>query len=69
MKSPQNTATLSIPAHVQELDDTTLRSGHALLDMDRARDFSHWLDSQLNELEERFHSFSTPQSRKRSLGR
>ena len=34
----------STTALVQELDDTALRSGHALLDGVRAHDFSDWVD-------------------------
>ena len=69
MKTPQNPSALSTPARVQDLDDTTLRSGHALLDADRAQNFAHWLDFQLNVLETKFREFATPQSARRALER
>ncbi len=69
MNTPQNPSALSATALVQELDDATLRSGHALLDTDRAQDFASWLDSQLEQLEREFHAFSTPRTIRRSLGR
>ena len=69
MNTPQNLSALSAPSLVRDLDDATLRSGHALLDTDRAQAFAGWLDFQLNELEMEFQALSTPQSRRRSLGR
>lgn len=69
MNTPQNPSALSATALVQDLDDATLRSGHALLDTDRAQEFSSWLDSQLDELDREFREFATPQTIRRSLGR
>jgi hypothetical protein len=69
MKTPQNPSFLSVPARVEELDDTALRGGHALLDSDRARDFACWIDVELAQLEGRFQQFMTPKSLRRSLGR
>ena len=69
MKTPQNPSALSTPALVRDLDDSTLRTGHALLDASRSRDFSEWLDEQLDDLETQFQDYLTPQSFRRSLGR
>jgi len=69
MTTPQNPSVLSTPSLVRDLDDATLRSGHALLDGDRAQDFASWIDGQLEELELEFQALSTPQSRRRALGR
>lgn len=69
MKTPQNPSALSTPALVRDLDDSTFRSGHALLDAKRARDFADWLGQQLTELEGQFRAYMTPQSLRRSLGR
>ncbi len=54
----------STPALVEELDDVTLMSGHALLSGTRAEEFCRWMDIQLDELEQRFANFR----RVRSLG-
>lgn len=59
----------STAALVEELDDTTLMSGHALLNKTRAQGFSQWMDEQLATLEVQFQHFTTPSSRRRSLGR
>jgi hypothetical protein len=59
----------STTALVEELDDTTLKSGHALLDHLRAEEFCQWIDSRLEELETRFKVYSTYGSLRRSLGR
>ena len=64
LSNPWSTAAL-----VEELDDTTLKSGHALLDHLRAEEFCHWIDCQLEELEFRFRPYSTYGSIRRSLGR
>ncbi len=69
MKTPQNPSALSTPALVRELDDATLRSGHALLDANRAENFADWLDSRLNQLESMFDAYVTPQSVRRAIGR
>jgi hypothetical protein len=50
----------STPALVEELDDVTLMSGHALLSRTRAEEFRHWIDAQLGELEHRFQDFRRP---------
>lgn len=47
----------STPALVEELDDLTLMSGHALLSGTRAEEFGRWIDVQLVELERRFAEF------------
>lgn len=47
----------STPALVKDLDDRTLRSGHALLSGTRAEAFCRWMDVQLDELERRFRDF------------
>ena len=59
----------STAALVEELDDNTLMSGHALLNQTRAKSFSQWMDERLTALEDQFQHFSTPSSRRRSLGR
>ncbi len=59
----------STAALVEDLDDTTLMSGHALLNQTRAKAFSQWMDDQLAALEDQFQHFSTPSSLRRSLGR
>jgi len=59
----------STTALVAELDDTALKSGHALLDQLRAEEFCQWIDGQLEELEARFREYSTYGSIRRSLGR
>jgi hypothetical protein len=59
----------STTALVEELDDTTLKSGHALLDYSRAEVFCEWIDRQLEGLEFRFRDYSTGRSICRSLGR
>ncbi|MHB8969827.1 MAG: hypothetical protein ACYC3X_08825 [Pirellulaceae bacterium] len=59
----------STTALVEELDDTTLMSGHALLDHPRAEAFCHWIDQQLELLESQFREFSTSRSLRKSLGR
>ncbi len=69
MKTPQNPLTGSTTALVKELNDTALRSGHALLNNTRAQEFSGWMDRQSALLEQHFLTFSTPQSVRRSLGR
>lgn len=70
MRTPKTLSQLSSTAAlVEDLDDTTLMSGHALLNQTRAKLFSHWMDEQLAELEDQFQHFSTPSSRRRSLGR
>ncbi len=57
------TSPWSTPALVAELDDVTLRSGHALLDRTRAEEFRRWIDAELSELERRFEHFRRPASR------
>jgi hypothetical protein len=74
MKTPHNPSAVTptsrtITALVQDLDDATFRARHALLNEDRARDFSHWLDGQLRDLEHLFRDYLTPHSVRRSLGR
>ncbi len=69
MKTPHNPSAGSTTALVQELDDSALRSGHALLDSDRAQEFSDWMDWRLEQLEAGFDAFCTPRSVRRSLGR
>jgi hypothetical protein len=64
LSNPWSTAAL-----VEELDDSTLKSGHALLDQLRAEEFCQWIDGQLEELEARFHAYATYGSLRRSLGR
>jgi hypothetical protein len=59
----------STAALVEELDDSTLKSGHALLDQARAHEFCQWVDLQLENLESRFRVYSTARSIRRSLGR
>jgi hypothetical protein len=59
----------STTALVEELDDTTLMSGHALLDHARAEEFCQWVDTQLAVLENAFREFSTTRSLRKSLGR
>jgi len=59
----------STTALVAELDDTALKSGHALLDQLRAEEFCQWIDGQLEELEARFREYSTYGSIRLSLGR
>jgi hypothetical protein len=59
----------STTALVEELDDTTLMSGHALLDQARAEEFCQWIDVQLAVLETTFREFSTSRSLRKSLGR
>ena len=54
LSNPWSTAAL-----VEELDDTTLKSGHALLDHLRAEEFCQWIDRQLEELEFRFRDYAT----------
>lgn len=56
-------------ALVQQLDDATLRSGHALLDQARVRDFASWMDEQLLELGEKFTQYQTRSSVRKSLQR
>ena len=58
----------STTALVEELDDTTLTCGHALLDGARADEFCRWMDAQLEELEARFWAYSTYGSIRQSLG-
>ncbi|MCU0958640.1 MAG: hypothetical protein MUF48_00925 [Pirellulaceae bacterium] len=53
----------STPALVDELDDLTLMSGHALLNGTRAEEFRRWIDVQLSELERQFEAFRRPQPR------
>ncbi len=69
MNTPHNPSACSTAALVHQLDDQTLRNGHALLDSTRAHEFSNWIDQQLGELEEMFRVYSTPRSVRRSLGR
>ena len=71
MNTPQNPSASShlAVAFVRDLDDITLRSGHALLNAQRAQDFAIWLDFQLNGLEKTFSEFATPRSMRRYLGR
>jgi hypothetical protein len=64
LSNPWSTAAL-----VEKLDDTTLKSGHALLDHLRAEEFCHWIDRQLEDLEFQFRAYSTFRSIRRSLGR
>jgi hypothetical protein len=64
LSNPWSTAAL-----VEELDDTTLMSGHALLDHLRAEEFCVWIDRELEELEFRFQEFSASGAMRRSLGR
>ncbi len=68
----KTTTSLSNPwsttALVEELDDTTLRCGHALLDSTRAEAFSRWMDLQLEELEARFWTYSTYRSVRAAIG-
>jgi hypothetical protein len=59
----------STTALVEELDDTTLMSGHALLDHSRAEEFGHWIDLRLESLESQFREFSISRSVRTSLGR
>lgn len=69
----KSTKTLSNPwstaALVEELDDSTLKSGHALLNQARAYEFCQWIDLQLEDLESRFRVYATARSIRRSLGR
>jgi hypothetical protein len=60
---------LSTTALVEELDDVTLRCGHALLNHTRAEAFRRWIDEQLVGLEQRFESFSHGRVRRSSFGR
>ncbi len=69
MKTPQNPSALLTLALVRDLDDATLRSEHAMLDANRAENFADWLDLQLNQFESLFHSFTTPRSVRRRIGR
>ncbi|MBM4093667.1 MAG: hypothetical protein FJ276_30315 [Planctomycetes bacterium] len=69
MNTPQLTKLTSITGLVEDLDESTLRGGHALLDRRRAQAFSQWMDVQLEHLEERFSAFVTVRSIRRSLGR
>jgi hypothetical protein len=64
LSNPWSTAAL-----VEDLDDTTLKSGHALLDQLRAEEFCQWIDGRLEELETQFRIYSTHGSIRRSLGR
>jgi hypothetical protein len=59
----------STTALVEDLDDTTLMSGHALLDRVRSEEFSQWMDQQLETLEDNFRAFSTSRTLRTSLGR
>jgi len=59
----------STTALVEELDDTTLMSGHALLDRARAEELCRWIDQRLEVLENEFRGFSTSRSLRKSLGR
>ena len=59
----------STAALVQELDDTTLKSGHALLDHTRAEAFCEWIDRELEDLESRFRDYATRRTIRTSLGR
>lgn len=69
----KTTKTLSNPwstaAWVEELDDTTLKSGHALLNQNRAASFCQWIDLQLEDLEFRFRGYATYGSVRKSVGR
>jgi hypothetical protein len=58
----------STTALVEELDDTTLKCGHALLDHSRAGEFCQWIDGQLEELEHRFQAYATYASIRKSIG-
>ena len=59
----------STAARVEHLDDATLRSGHALLNQTRSRDFSRWMDQQLGRLEEQFRDYAINRSLRQSMGR
>jgi hypothetical protein len=63
---PQATTTYD---WVENLDDATLRSGHAVLDDGRIRDFDRDMDLRLEQLERRFRDFCTHHSVRKSLGR
>ena len=54
---------------VENLDDATLRSGHAVLDDCRIGDFDTYMDLRLERLEQQFREFSTHHSVRQSLGR
>jgi hypothetical protein len=52
----------STTALVEELDDTTLMGGHALLNPVRAEEFCQWIDLRLDLLESKFCQFITSRS-------
>lgn len=54
---------------VENLDDATLRSGHAVLNDDRIGDFDKYMDSRLEQLEEQFDQYFTHHSVRKSFGR
>ena len=54
---------------VENLDDATLRSGHAVLDDVRNGDFDKYMDLRLEQLERQFHEFCTHSSVRKSFGR
>lgn len=67
MNNSKSPLTWSAPALVQDLDDDTLRRGHALLDAERGAEFARWVDGRLDQLETQFRGFATPRSIRRSL--
>ena len=54
---------------VENLDDATLRSGHAVLDDARIGEFDKYIESRLEELEQQFREYFTHGSVRKSLGR
>jgi hypothetical protein len=54
---------------IEDLDDATIRRAHPVLDRHRVMRFASWIDQQLELLEHRFRSSTTPASLRTSLGR
>ena len=54
---------------VKNLDDATLRSGHAVLDDVRVGEFDEYIASRPEELEQQFCEYFTHRSVRKSFGR
>lgn len=54
---------------IQQINDTALRSGHAMLSDRRVHDFAGWMDQELDQFDLRFRDRATHRSIRKSLGR
>ncbi len=65
----QSIRTQEFVGRVAELDDASLRTGHATLDADRLAPFGRWIDERLDRLEDRFRHLCTARTLRKSIGR